>query len=397
MQNRSLLILLASIIALGPLTIDLYLPAFPSMQVFFNANVSQVQLTLSSYLLGFAFFHLLCGPLSDSFGRKPVLLIGLGIYIVASIFCALANSIEQLILCRFIQGISACVAPILSRAIIRDRFDKAEATKALATVSSMMALAPVAAPTIGSLILEVATWQWTFYFLAICGGIIWLLVFFFIQESLKVAQPFTLKAISTNIITLIKDKQYMGSVLTGSFLYAPLFAFLSVAPFLMMNYYKIPTILFGAYFVFIVTGFISGNFTAIRISDRFHWQIVFKLGLSIALFASVLLFFLTHYWFHPLSLVIPMLLLGFTMGMISPISTSLALKNYSHIAATASALLGFIQMIVASIAGFLAGFFLNKHPEPLAIVVISVITISIILYLLLLSPSRSQELPAESK
>lgn len=397
MQNRSLLILLASIIALGPLTIDLYLPAFPSMQGFFDANISQVQLTLSSYLLGFAIFHLLCGPLSDSFGRKPVLLIGLGIYIIASIFCALAASIEQLIAFRFFQGVSACVAPILSRAIIRDRFEKEEATKALATVSSMMAIAPVAAPTIGSLILEVATWQWTFYFLSICGAVIWLLIFFFIRESLQTPQPFTIKAISTNIATLVKDKRYMGSVLTGSFLYAPLFAFLSVAPFLMMNFYNIPTILFGAYFIFIVTGFIAGNFAAVRMSDRYHWRTPFKLGLGIALFASVLLFHLTHYWLHPLSLIIPMLLLAFTMGMISPISTSLALQDYSNIAATASALLGFIQMTVASAAGFLAGLFLSRHPEPLAIVVICVVLISLSSYLLLLSPSYSHKLSAKSK
>ncbi len=389
MNQKSLLVILATIIALGPLTIDLYLPAFPTIKLFFAADLSQVQLTLSSYLLGFALFHLVCGPLSDRFGRRPLLLVGLGLYIIASAICALATSIEQLIFFRFIQGISACVAPVIGRAIVRDVFSAKDATRALAIVSSIMAIAPVTAPTIGSLLLELGTWQWTFLFLSAAGILTWLITFFCIKESLHTPQAFTFNNISNNMRKLLTDKIYMGSVLTGSFLYAPLFAFLSVAAFIMIDYYHVPRMLFGAYFMFIVLGFVIGNFFTAKMSGSLPWQLFFKVGLSTAFIASLLLILGIEHWHHPLAIVLPMLMLAFTIGLVSPISMGLALTNYPHMAATASALIGFLQMSVASASGFIAGIMLKDHPMPLAFVILGLVLISTSLYFFLLKDSET--------
>ena len=148
-----LIFVLSAIVSLGPLSIDLYLPAMPSMVTVFGTTVDRVQLTLSSYLLGFAFFHLVCGPLSDRYGRKPILIAGLSVYVLMSVLCALSETIEELIMFRFFQAMGACCAPTLGRAVVRDVFPPEQAVKALAYVSSLMALAPVAAPSIGGLLL----------------------------------------------------------------------------------------------------------------------------------------------------------------------------------------------------------------------------------------------------
>ncbi len=126
-----LIFILAAIVALGPLSVDLYLSTLPSMVDYFSTSLSQVQLTLSSYLLGFALFHLVCGPLSDRFGRKPVLLGGLALYVVMSVACALAATVEQLIVFRFLQAMGACCAPTLGRAVVRDVYPPQQAMKAL--------------------------------------------------------------------------------------------------------------------------------------------------------------------------------------------------------------------------------------------------------------------------
>ena len=138
-----LLVLLASLVALGPLTIDMYLPALPGMVHDLDTNTSRVQLTISAFLLGFAVFHLVCGPLADRYGRKPVLAAGMGLFILASVGCALADNIDSLIMFRFLQGVGACVGPTLGRAVARDIFGPREAARALAYIAMIMAAGPL--------------------------------------------------------------------------------------------------------------------------------------------------------------------------------------------------------------------------------------------------------------
>ena len=140
MKNKKITLVLALVIGLGPFSVDLYLPAFPTLKAVFGSSFSLVQLTLSSYLVGFALFHLICGPLSDRYGRKPILLSGLLLYSFISFACAMATNIETLILLRFLQGVCVCVAPVLSRAIIRDLYAGDTLVKNLATLSAFMAL-----------------------------------------------------------------------------------------------------------------------------------------------------------------------------------------------------------------------------------------------------------------
>ncbi len=369
--RANLIYILAGIIALGPLSVDLYLPAMPAMVTYFNTNVSQVQLTLSSYLLGFALFHLVCGPLSDRFGRKPVLLVGLGLYVVMSAACAMAQTIEELILFRFVQAMGACCAPTLGRAIVRDVYPPEKAVKALASVSSLMAIAPVIAPTLGGVLVGIGDWRLTFWALVGFGVLAIALTVFLIDESVPERQGLHPRTIAGNFLTLLSSHHFVGNVLTSSFLYAGAFAFLSGASFVLINHFGVKPIHFGLYFMFIVAGYICGNVFTARIAYQWPPQKAFLLGIATSVVpSSIMVAANLAGIFHPVLAVMPVFFVTLAIGLVLPQAMGEALKPFAHMAATASAMMGFMQMSVASLAGWLVGVFLVDDPLPMALVIL---------------------------
>ena len=175
-----LLALLAAMVALGPLSVDMYLPAMPRMMTALNTDIWHMHLTLSTYLTGFAIFHLACGPLADRFGRKPILIGGTVLFVAASIGCSLSTTVDELLVYRFIQGIGACVGPTLARAVARDIFGPTRAARALSLIAMLMALAPAVAPTMGSILLLWLPWPIVFIFLAIYGATMIVLIQIFL-------------------------------------------------------------------------------------------------------------------------------------------------------------------------------------------------------------------------
>ena len=171
------------LVAIGPLSTDLYLPSLPTLVTVFNASISEVQLTLSVFLFGFAGCQLIYGPLSDRFGRKPVLLGGLSIFVVASAACALATSIDMLIALRLMQAIGGCSAGVVSRAIVRDLFERQQAARMLAYSGALMGLAPAVAPLIGAYILVWIGWEANFFIVALWGGALIVIVSLSLSES----------------------------------------------------------------------------------------------------------------------------------------------------------------------------------------------------------------------
>jgi DHA1 family bicyclomycin/chloramphenicol resistance-like MFS transporter len=393
LARSQLIFILAAIVALGPLSVDMYLPSMPSMVVFFGTTISRVQLTLSSYLLGFALFHLVCGPLSDRYGRKPVLLGGLGVYVVMSMACAMASSIEQLIIFRFLQAIGACCAPTLGRAVVRDIFPPHEAVKALAYVSSLMAVAPVIAPTLGGVLVTLGDWRLSFWVLAFAGVVAMGLTAFCIPESLPQKQVLSFKNISTNYLTLLRNPDYMGCVLTSACLYSGAFAFVSGAGFVLIQFLGVKPTLFGMYFLANVVGYVTGNLVTARVAHAWSPNTLFKTGIAIALVPGMLMvLFAWLKWYHPLLIVLPAMFVTLGIGLVLPQSMALALKPYPHMAATASALMGFIQMSVSSIAGGLVGYFLVDNPLPFALVICGTSLVSLLSYWLFLSKRRLSDL-----
>ncbi len=383
--SPGLIFILAAIIALGPLSIDLYLPAMPAMRVYFDTNISAIQLTLSSYLLGFSLFHLVCGPLSDRFGRKPVLLSGLALYVVMSACCAMAVSVEQLIVFRFFQAMGACCAPTLGRAIVRDVYPAKDAVKALAYVSSLMAVAPVIAPSLGGFLVEFTGWRFLFWLLVGAGVIAMLLTHFLIAESLPEKQSLEIKSIMKNYLSLLRHRVYMGSVLSSAFLYSSIFAFLSGVSFVLIDFLGVAPAHFGLYFLFIVSGYIVGNLFTARIAYRWQAQHLFALGLAIALAASVGLLWVCYFELYIAWLImLPISFISLAIGLVLPQAMAVALMPFPHMAATASALMGFLQMALASLAGLLVGVFLVDDPLPMAWIILVLVSLAWLCYYLFL-------------
>ncbi|OUS27027.1 hypothetical protein A9Q99_17645 [Gammaproteobacteria bacterium 45_16_T64] len=388
----NLIAILAAVVALGPISVDLYLPAMPSMVRIFDTDIEQVQLTLSAYLFGFAIFHLICGPLSDRFGRKPILIAGLSLYVVMSVFCALAETVEELILFRFIQAMGACCAPTLGRAVVRDVFPPKDAVKALAYVASLMALAPVVAPSLGGVLVIFGDWSLTFWALAIYGVLAILLVIFFIPESLPVKQSLHPARILRNYGTLLRSRAYMGNVLTSASLYSSIFAFLSVASFVLIDFMGVKTEHFGFYFVVIVVGYIAGNMLTARVAYRWSTRKVFGVAISLSCLSStVMVLFCLLQWYQPMLIVVPMLVVTMAVGIILPKASAEALKPFPEMAATASAMMGFLQMGAASLTGWVVALFLEGPPLPLALGIFGTGCSALLCYLLILPRDSSHD------
>ena len=367
-QSPQLLALLASFLALGPLATDMYLPALPAMVETFATDISQIQLTLSAYLTGFAIFHLLCGPLSDRYGRKPILLIGLIIFCIASIGGARSETVEELMLWRFIQGVGACVGPTLARAMVRDIYGPLKAAKALASMAAIMALAPVIAPIVGGWILLFGQWPIIFICLAAYAVLAVFLLIAKVPESLEFRQSLDPRAITRNYLLLIRDKCYRHHVLAASFLYSGAFAFVTGSSYILIDFMQVPPEQFGYWFMFIVVGYFLGSVFTARYSHKFKPQMLMAGGALLGVLSSLImisLYLLEIY--HPLSLVLPVALYTCAVGIAMPQATASALAPFPEIAGTASALMGFTQMAVASLAAVIVGVTLTGEPLPLAI------------------------------
>ncbi|PLW84369.1 MFS transporter [Kineobactrum sediminis] len=378
MKNRHLtpdspwlLGLLASLAALGPLTIDMYLPAMPAMRSALDTHVGAIQLTLSAYLVGFAVFHLLCGPLADRFGRKPVIASGIVLFIMASIGCSLSVTVEQLLVFRFLQGVGACVGPTLARTIARDLFGPRRAARALSLIAMLMALAPAVAPTLGGWLMLAFPWPSIFVFLAVYASLILLLLTRYLGESLPHRQSLHPRVILRNYSVLLRSGPFMTVVVTSSLVYAGLMVYLASSAFVYLEMLGVPLKYFGAIFLTTVVGYISGSALSARLAGRFSSHRVVLLGIGLAAASSLSMavagMLLPE---SVLALMLPMMFYTAGLGLTLPHAMSLALHPYPHMAGTASALLGFIQMAVSAAASALIGLFLVDSPTPMLIALV---------------------------
>ncbi|MGH6979660.1 MAG: Bcr/CflA family efflux MFS transporter [Stellaceae bacterium] len=259
-NSRLFVVMLAGMNAMAALAVDSSLPAMPMMGSEFDAGPQRVQLTLSVFMFGYAFGQILAGPLSDRFGRRPMLLIGLSVYTLSGLGCALAGSIDQLVALRFLQALAAAVGPSMSRAIIRDYHGGPRASHMLSSVQLAMGFALVAAPIIGSLILSFANWRGIFVFLAAFGAILLAVVWRGFAESLTLPDPQAAHParLIANIVTFFSNRICVGYALINGFIQGGLLAFISGIPFVMTDVFHVLPKNFGFYFAMAATGLIFG-------------------------------------------------------------------------------------------------------------------------------------------
>jgi len=361
-----MLALLAALVALGPLSVDMYLPAMPRMMTALNTDISHMHLTLSSYLTGFALFHLACGPLADRLGRKPVLIGGTLLFVAACIGCAQSTTVEELLVYRFIQGLGACVGPTLARTIARDVFGPTQAARALSLIAMLMALAPAIAPTAGGILLLWFRWPLVFIFLAIYGCAMIALIHWFLRESLPVKQSLRPAAIFRNYREVVKDPLFLTASVGSSFIYAGLMAYLSSSSFVYIDMLGVPVQFFGFIFLTSVVGYMLGSAISAKLSKTNAPEQTVVTGAGLTAGAStVMLIAAALFPASVLALVLPMMFYSTGMGLVLPNTMALSLRPFPHIAGTASALFGFIQMSISALATAAVGTFLSDSPQPM--------------------------------
>ncbi|WP_421911607.1 multidrug effflux MFS transporter [Marinobacter sp.] len=353
-------ILLAAAVALGPLAIDMYLPALPAMGEALSADTGQVQLTLSIYMVGFALAQLICGPLADRFGRKPIMIGGFLLFAIAIVVCALATNIETLILCRFLQALGGAAGPVLGRAAIRDIYSPRDAARIMAILASIMALAPAVAPTLGGFM--VVSLGWSSIFLALGGYalIMAVVVAVGIPEPMRPEnrQSLRIGSLWKNYRAIASDISFLGYTLTNSLTFAGLFAFLSGSSFVLIDFLGVEPQYFGLFFACIVTGYIGGNLTAVGLGRSLTPDQILIRGLIVAVVGGSLMAALaTAHIYNVWAVILPQSLLMVGVGMVLPQTMAGALANFPSMAGSASALFGFTQMVVAATVGALVGHF----------------------------------------
>ncbi|HYD08418.1 MAG TPA: Bcr/CflA family multidrug efflux MFS transporter [Reyranella sp.] len=357
-----LLAVLALLSSFTPLSIDMYLPALPVIAVDLHGTVGDIQLTLSAFMIAFGFGQIFYGPAGDRFGRRPVILSGIAIYVVASIGCAFAAEAGHLVLLRFLQGLSACGGVVLARTMVRDLAEKDQAARAMSLMMACTSIAPMLAPLIGGQVLWFAGWRAIFWVLAAIGVFALVAAYFRLPETLRpeYRQPLVLSSILSRFGELVRHRAFMGYAFTSSFQFSALMSFLSGSPFVFIDRYGVSPraygLIFGGMIVFMTIGsLLNARFVPVFGAHRIlRYAVIVPLIVGPA--ALVMGFVEARYG----TIGLWPFLLCFapqiaTISLIGPNSMAMALQRYPHMAGTASSLMGVMQFGLGAVFGAIVG------------------------------------------
>lgn len=361
--------LLTTLVALGPLSTDLYLPALPTLAQAFATDAARVQLTLSAFLAGFAVAQLFYGPLSDRYGRRPVMLFGLALYLASSVACMLAPTIDTLILARFFQALGACAGPVLGRAIVRDVYGPLQAARVLAYISGAMAIAPMIGPLLGGWLTVWFGWRANFAALSLFSAVQVAATFLLLGESNAHRDPGATRPrqILGNFGALLSARSYLGYLLCFSFAYAALFSFISGSSFVLIGLHGLSPQWYGASFGFVVTGYIAGTLASGRLTLRLGPPRMVLMGALLGTAAGTLMAILALAGVHSVwAILLPMVVFMVATGLVMPNAIGGALAPYPKMAGAASALMGFVQMSLSALVGIAVGHAYAGTAVPMA-------------------------------
>ena len=354
-SSFAIVFILGLLAMLMPLSIDMYLPALPVISAQFGVPAGSTQMTLSTYILGFALGQLIYGPMADSFGRKPVVLGGTLVFAAAAVACALANTIDQLIVMRFFHGLAAAAASVVINALMRDIYPKEEFSRMMSFVMLVTTIAPLVAPMVGGAVLVWFSWHAIFWILALVALLASLMIGLFVRETLPAErrQPFHLRTTLGNFATLFRHKRVLSYMLASGFSFAGMFSFLSAGPFVYININHVAPQHFGYYFALnIVFLFLMTMFNS-RFVRRVGALRMFRAGLwiqfAMAVWMVVCALLDVGFW----SLVIGVAAFVGCVSMVSSNAMAVILDEFPHMAATASSLAGTFRFGIGAIIGAL--------------------------------------------
>jgi DHA1 family bicyclomycin/chloramphenicol resistance-like MFS transporter len=371
-EYRRLAVILGALTAMGPLAMDMYLPALPTIAREFSTDVANVQVSLTMYFAGIAVGQAFYGPLSDAVGRKPALYFGLLVFIASSIGCAWAESVPALVAFRFLQALGGCAPIVIPRAVVRDHFDQLESIRMLSVLMLVFGLGPILAPLVGGQLLVNFGWRSVFWLLA-SYAIVWLVVVIaFLPESLPAARR-RRQPIGEVLVVygrLLRDRTYIGYVLSGALIFAGLLSYISGSPFVFIELFHVPPERYGIFFGINAIGIMSASQFNRWLVTRVEVRRIVGIVLSVAMTASLVLLFDAYSGFGGFAgILIPLFCYITCHGFVMPNTTGLAMAPHGQVAGSASALLGTIQFVLGSIAAALVGAFANGTAVPLAAVI----------------------------
>lgn len=368
-KTRFLWILILGLLtAIGPLSTDMYLPAFPPIARDLHTAVAQVSLSLSSFFIGISFGQLLYGPILDRYGRKKPIYFGMAVYIISTSLCAFIHSVDMLIILRLFQAIGGCAGMVASRAMVRDLFPVKESAKIFSLLVLVIGVSPILAPTIGGFLSEGIGWRYIFIVLSVIAACVFAALYFFVPESRKPDKSFSLhpKQIMISYWKVMKEPQFYTYAITGSLAAAGLYAYISGSPFVFMEHFHVGQKLYGMIFAIIACGLIiSSQLNSVLLKTYKSQQII-----RVALFcqSTIGLILVTGSylgWIEMKGTVVLILLFLSSQGFTFPNSSALSLAPFAKTAGSASALMGGIQMGVGALTSAIVSWLANGTVLPM--------------------------------
>ncbi|WP_417680778.1 multidrug effflux MFS transporter [Roseibium sp.] len=397
MTTRRTTILGAALVAIGPITMSLYTPAMPELAVDFGTSDALIKLTLTTYFAGFALTQLICGPLSDAFGRKPVAIGFLVLYLASTVLATLAPDITWMLIARALQGVGAAVGVAVSRAIVRDQYTGQHSARIMNTIGTMLALGPAISPTIGGIILEVFGWREIFICMLLYGAALMAAVIVFQPETNAYRNVNNIhpERLAINYMTLLSDRKFMApSVLLGMCL-GNIYAMATVLPFVMIHDVGLTPAQFGVGMMLQSLSFIAGTLVTGRLLKYFDAEKLVPIGM-VGMLVGAALFAILLRLYEPTYLIVmgPVGVFAFSVAFILPATFTSAMRDFPHIAGASSSMMGFMQfgggilgsLLIASLGNPLFGMSTIIPAMPL---------LGVILYFLLRLKTKDVRAAAE--
>jgi DHA1 family bicyclomycin/chloramphenicol resistance-like MFS transporter len=391
----ALLALLMAMTALGPLTLNILVPAVPNLVVTMNADPATVQLTISLYLFGLAISQLVLGPLSDRFGRRPVAIAGLTITALSSVLAIAMSSISGLILARTLQAFGASTGLVIGRAIIRDLYDRERAASMIGWVTTVMVVAPMVAPMIGGLLDTALGWESIFVFVAIASFVVLSWAFVTLPET----RPDHITGGGVRFMAqetreLIRDRNFVGYALASAIATATFFAFLGGGPHLVIGIMGRSSAEYGAWFALTAFGYMVGNLIAARVSPRFGVDNMIRAGIALQILGAVASIALAHAFplGGPETVFPAQFLLSCGNGIFLPNAIAGAISVRPQAAGTASGIVGFVQMGLGAAAAQVMSTVIahSTTAQPLAWSMFALAALAMVLFVLLVRPAATR-------
>ncbi len=396
-ESAAFIILLGSLTAFDPLSIDMYLPAFPDIAKSFNVGVSSVELSLSAFFIGLSFGQLIYGPLADIYGRKKPLLFGTIIYALASLGSTFSKSIEVFIFFRILQALGGCAGMVITRAIVSDLFDKKKAAHIYSLLMLVMGVAPILAPMLGGILTKTFGWKSIFITLGGLSLISSLCTYLFLPETHgptleKVPRPKILslyKKTLSGYSDLLKDRGFMSYSLSGGLMRAAMFAYIAGSPFVFISVFHVSPDKYALLFGSNAVGIIGCSQLNRFILKHYSLEKIYRNVMFVSVALAAILLINSLFFSHVVAIIIPLFLLMASMGFIFPNSAALGLAQQGHRAGMASALLGTLQWAIAFFSSFFVSFFHNETAVPMTAVIL--VSTLLALFCLALIGQRDQK------